>query len=173
MALESKEAYDKALIFNGDNYDYWKDCMCIHMTSRDKELWNVIVTGPFIPTRTDANGIVTLKPKNKWTTDEERKWSYDLKARNILISSLGIDEYFRISNCRSAKNMWDTLEIAHEGNNDVKQSKINSLTQEFELFRMKVGETISDMQKRFTYFTNRLHICLINRFQMKQVLIKY
>jgi hypothetical protein len=86
MALESKEAYDKALIFNGDNYDYWKDCMCIHMTSRDKELWNVIATGPFIPTRTDANDIVTLKPENKWTTDEERMWSYDLKVRNILIS---------------------------------------------------------------------------------------
>jgi hypothetical protein len=44
-----------------------------------------------------------------------------LKVRNILISSLGIDEYYRISNCRSAKDMWDTLDIAPEGNNDVKQ----------------------------------------------------
>jgi hypothetical protein len=54
--------------------------------------------------------------------------------------------------------MWDTLEIAHEGTNDVKQSKINVLTQEFEFFRIKDGETISDMQKRFIYLTNRLHM---------------
>jgi hypothetical protein len=106
----------------------------------------------------DANGIVTPKPENEWTTYEERKWSYDWKARTILISSLGVDEYYRISNCRSVKDMWDTLEIAHEGTNDVKQSKINVLTQEFEFFRIKDGETISDMQKRFIYLTNRLHM---------------
>jgi hypothetical protein len=38
-----------------------------------------------------------------------------------------------------------TLEVAHEGTNVVKQSKINPLTQEFGLFNMSDGEAKSDM----------------------------
>ena len=53
--------------------------------------------------------------------------------------------------------MWDALEVSHEGTNEVKQARINTLNQEFELFRMKHGETIADMQKRFTQLINRLN----------------
>ena len=53
--------------------------------------------------------------------------------------------------------MWDALEVAHEGTTEVKHSRINTLNQEFELFRMKQGETISDMQKRFVHLTGRLN----------------
>lgn len=51
----------------------------------------------------------------------------------------------------------DSLQVAHEGTNEVKQTRINTLNQEFELFHMKHGETISDMQKRFTHLVNRLN----------------
>ncbi len=47
--------------------------------------------------------------------------------------------------------MWDTLQVTHEGTNDVKRSRINTLTHEYELFRMNQNETIQDMQKRFTH----------------------
>ena len=26
-----------------------------------------------------------------------------------------MDEYFRVSNCKNAKEMWDTLQVTHEG----------------------------------------------------------
>ena len=39
---------------------------------------------------------------------------YNLKAKNIITSALGMDEYFRVSNCKSAKDMWDTLQVTHE-----------------------------------------------------------
>jgi hypothetical protein len=53
--------------------------------------------------------------------------------------------------------MWDTLVTHFEGTNDVKISKINTLTQEFELFHMLDGESIEDMQQRFIKITNKLH----------------
>ena len=53
--------------------------------------------------------------------------------------------------------MWDSLQITHEGTNDVKLARINTLTQEFDLFHMKDGETIADMQKRFSHLINRLN----------------
>ena len=81
---------------------------------------------------------------------------YNLKAKNIITSALGMDEYFRVSNCKSAKDMWDTLQVTHEGTTDVKRSRINTLTHEYELFRMKTNESIQDMQKRFTHIVNHL-----------------
>ena len=52
--------------------------------------------------------------------------------------------------------MWDALQVTHEGTNDVKRSRINILTHEYELFRMYQYETIQDMKKRFTHIVNHL-----------------
>ena len=81
---------------------------------------------------------------------------YKLKVRNIIKSTLDMDEYFRVSNYKNAKEMWDTLQVTHEGTTDVKRSRINTLTHEYELFRMNQNETIQDMQKRFTHIVNHL-----------------
>ena len=65
-------------------------------------------------------------------------------------------DYFRVSNCKNAKDMWDTLQVTHEGTTNVKRSRINTLTHEYKLFRMNTNESIQDMQKRFTYIINHL-----------------
>ena len=67
-----------------------------------------------------------------------------------------MDEYFRVSNCKNAKEMWDTLQVTHEGTTNVKRFRIKTLTHEYELFRMNQNETIQDMQKRFTHIVNHL-----------------
>ncbi|KAK2422403.1 gag-protease polyprotein [Trifolium repens] len=157
MASAPKGAYNRAPIFNGDHFDYWKSSMRIHINSFDGEVWNAIENGPFVPTITDLNGVVTNKPMTQWTDDEKKKVNYDAKAQNILISSLGIEQFYHVSHCSTAKEMWDTLVTHFEGTNEVKISKINTLTQEFELFHMQDGETIADMQQRFVKITNKLH----------------
>ena len=52
--------------------------------------------------------------------------------------------------------MWNTLQVTHEGTTDVKRSRINTLTHEYELFRMNQNEIIQEMQKRFTHIVNHL-----------------
>ena len=47
--------------------------------------------------------------------DEKRRVQYNLKTKNIISSALGMDEYFRVSNCKSAKEMWGTLQVTYEG----------------------------------------------------------
>ena len=54
------------------------------------------------------------------------------------------------------EELWDTLQVTHEGTTDVKRSRINTVTHEYELFRMNQNETIQDMQKRFTHIVNHL-----------------
>ena len=47
---------------------------------------------------------------------------YDCVVKNIITSTLKLDEFFRVSQCSSAKEMWDILEVTHEGTTDVKKS---------------------------------------------------
>ena len=102
-------------------------------------------------------GAVVPKPKAQWDEKDEKNYDYDWKAKNILISALGVDDYFLVSHCATAKAMWQALQVTHEGTNNVKLERINTLTQEFDLFHMKHGETITDMQKIFSHIINRLH----------------
>jgi len=43
--------------------------------------------------------------------------------------------------------MWDTFQVTHEGTTDVKRSRIDTLTHEYELFIMNQNVTIQDMKK--------------------------
>ncbi|VFQ70619.1 unnamed protein product [Cuscuta campestris] len=59
--------------------------------------------------------------------------------------------------CTTAKEMWDKLEVTYEGTDQVREAKIDFLTQEYEMFRMKEGEKIDDMFDRFSKIINDLH----------------
>ena len=96
------------------------------------------------------------KPREQWDEDERRRVQYNLKAKNIITFALGMDGYFRVLNCKNEKEMWDTLQVTHEGTIDDKRSRTNTLTHEYELFKMNQYETIQDMQKRFTHIVNHL-----------------
>ena len=131
--------------------------MRVHITSVDRKIWKVIENGPMEITMTNKDNVTIPKPEALWDENDEKNYAYDWKGRNMLIAALGVDEYFRVSHCTTAKAMWDALQIAHEGTNDVKLARTNTLTQEFDLFHMKHGETITDMQKIFSHIINRLH----------------
>jgi len=61
--------------------------------------------------------------------------------------------------------------VTHEGTDDVKRARKNSLVQEYEMFRMQQGETIYDVQKRFTHIVNHL-IGLGKTFDIDELNIK-
>ena len=61
MAIEPKGAYNRAPIFTGENYDYQKAFIRIHINPYDKGVWDAIINGPTQITVTDANGVVTPK----------------------------------------------------------------------------------------------------------------
>jgi len=67
--------------------------------------------------------------------------------------------------------MWDTLEVIHEGTNDVKRVRKHTLIQEYEMFRMLKGESFAEVQKRFTHIINHL-MSLGNFFDKEELNIK-
>jgi len=135
-------------LFCGVNYQFWKVRMKIFVESIDKGIWNAIKNGPFIPMVEDEK-FISKKPWSQWTEQESKKAQYDCIAKNIITFALSSDEFFRVSQCESAKEMWDTLEVTHEGTNDVKRARKHNLIQEYEMFKMQKGKTIVEVQKRF------------------------
>jgi len=129
--------------------------MQIFLESVDKGTWDAVLKRPFVPVNI-INEVHELKSFAQWTGDENRRAQYDVKARNIISSALTLDEFYRISVCTSAREMWEILRVTHEGTDDVKRARKNSLIQEYEMFHMKLGKTIYDVQKRFTHIVNHL-----------------
>ena len=129
--------------------------MQIFIVSIDKGIWDTIVNGPYTRKCVVENKQVE-KPWSEWTDEERRRVQYDCNAKNITTSSLSMDEFFRVSQCKSAKEMWDVLEVTHEGTNEVKRARKHALIQEYELFKMEKGESIAEVQKRFTHIVNHL-----------------
>ena len=103
-----------------------------------------------------AGNTTREKPREQWDEEEKKLVQSNLKAKNIITFALKMNDYFRLSNCKNAKEMWDTLQVTHEGTTYVKRSRINTLTHEYKLFRMNQNETIQDMQKKFTHIVNHL-----------------
>ncbi|XP_068499214.1 uncharacterized protein [Phaseolus vulgaris] len=117
--------------------------MKIFLESLDKGIWDAIENGPFIPT-IEKDNVSIEKPWSQWT---------------------------EVSQCALAKEMWDILEVTHEGTNDVKRARNHTPIQEYEIFRMLKGETIAEVQKRFTHIVNHL-ISLGKTFAKEELDIK-
>ncbi|GAV84006.1 DUF4219 domain-containing protein [Cephalotus follicularis] len=96
--------------FDENNYSFWKTRINIFLQSLDYQLWNTIVNGPMMPTRT-VEGVVSLKPKDEFNDNDFRILQLNSKAKHVLFCAIGPNEFNRISSCDSAKQMWDLLEI--------------------------------------------------------------
>jgi len=157
-------------LFCGVNYQFWKVRMKIFIHLTDKGIWESIENGHFVP-QVKKDDVLVDKPSSEWTEAESKKVKFNWIAKNIIISALRCDEFFRVSQCNTTKEMWDILEVTHGGTNDVKRVRKHALIQEYELFIMQKGESICDVQKRFSHIVNHL-MSLDKKFDEEDLNIK-
>ena len=154
-SLAEGQSTNRPPLFNGSNYTYWKARMKIFIQALDYDMWSIIVNGPHTPTKI-IDGEESTKSEREWDEVDKKLAQLNAKAMNVLYCSLDANEFNRISTCASAKEIWDRLEVTHEGTNQVKESKINMLVHKYELFKMEHDESITAMFTRFTDIINGL-----------------
>ena len=98
-----------------------------------------------------------LKELSEYDEEDERKLSLNGRAMNILYCALDMNKFNRIIFCTSAQAIWCQLKVVHEGTSSVKETKINHLVCEYELFEIKDDESISSMYTRFMDIINYLN----------------
>jgi hypothetical protein len=141
-------------LFEGDDYYYWKDKMELFLRSQDNNMWSVIEIGEYTPLTKDTN---TAKPQAEWTTTEADRVLLNTKAKLFIKCALCREEYDRIMECKTAQEMWNTLQTHHEGTSRIKETRIDIGVRKFELFEMQEDETVDQMYGRFTVIINELN----------------
>ncbi|VFQ93899.1 unnamed protein product [Cuscuta campestris] len=143
-------------LFDGTNYTYWKERMRIYIRSTKFQLWLVIKNGEETSMKKVDEKLIP-KTEDEFDAEDIKKVENCAKAINMLYCAVNPDDYRKISCCTTTKEMWDKLEVTYEGTDQVQEAKIDFLTQEYEMFRMKEHEKIDDMFDRFSKIVNDVH----------------
>jgi hypothetical protein len=105
--------------------------MWYHLTSLHKSIWDVIEFGVQVPSVGDED----------YDEDEVAQIQhFNSQATTILLASLSQEEYNKVQGLKSAKEIWDTLKTAHEGDEVTKITKRETI--EGELGRFLSGTII-------------------------------
>ncbi|GJW86025.1 zf-CCHC domain-containing protein [Tanacetum coccineum] len=137
-------------LFESDGFIYWKNRFETYVKSKDLDLWHVITFGDFPPIQ---NNLETKKdeivPFDKQNDEFKKKLAKNNEAKMVIDNALPHKEYERIFMCKTAKEIWDTLLITHQGNSQVKDNKIDHLVQQYEQFTIPEEESIDNAFARF------------------------
>ncbi|KAL5554552.1 hypothetical protein UlMin_041953 [Ulmus minor] len=156
-------------LLEGMNYLIWKTKMRSFLCSLDDDVWFSILEGYKIPAEVTEQGSIP-KSRSKWTVQEKRDSNMNSKALNALFCGVDDLNFRYIQNCKIAKEAWDKLEVAHEGTDGVKRSKLQMLTSQFESIRMEKGEKIADFNAKLIDITNRS--CLLGEEYIESKIVR-
>ncbi|GJZ33419.1 hypothetical protein Tco_0578855 [Tanacetum coccineum] len=160
-------------LFESDGFIYWKNRFETYVKSKDLDLWHVITDGDFPPIQnnpeTKKDEIV---PFHKQNDDLKKKLAKNNEAKMVIYNALPRKEYERIFMCQTAKEIWDTLLITHQGNNQVKANKIDLLVQQYEQFMIPEEESIDNAFAKFNTIITSLK-ALDESFSSKNCVRKF
>ncbi|XP_072087328.1 uncharacterized protein [Arachis hypogaea] len=88
----------------------------------------------------------------------------------MLNCAISFEKYQKVSRCKTRKEIWDKLQVTYEGTTQVKETMIDILSKEYEIFSMKEGELIDDIFERLSIIINSLDAIRITHSE--QVLVR-
>ena len=133
-------------------FNKWKKRMLCYLTGMEPYYITLITVGPFVPMT--AEGLA--KPDAQWTPDERRVVNQDQRLKSIIISCLPDDVMESVINCATAKQTWDDLVHSFEGPSDTKENRVMDLKLEYNTFRAKDSESLSETYTRYKTLINEL-----------------
>ncbi|GJR03598.1 retrovirus-related pol polyprotein from transposon TNT 1-94 [Tanacetum coccineum] len=137
-------------LFESDSFIYWKNRFETYVKSKDLDLWHVITNGDFQPIQQNPKTkLDEVIPFEKQSDDLKKKLAKNNEAKMVIYNALPRKEYERIFMCNTAKEIWKTLLITHQGNSQVKDNKIDLLVQQYEQFVISEDESIDSAFARF------------------------
>ncbi|GKE41149.1 hypothetical protein Tco_1464554 [Tanacetum coccineum] len=96
------------------------------------------------------------KSKSQWTPDERRVVVQDQRLKSIIMPCLLDDIMEFVISCVSAKETWSDLVHSFEGPLDTKKNRIMDLKLEYQTFRAKSTESLSQTYTRYKTLLNEL-----------------
>ncbi|MHC6131854.1 retrotransposon gag domain-containing protein, partial [Serratia marcescens] len=123
----SKVIGSKVPMFDGKNYMVWAERMKVHIQAISIEVWLTVEKG-YTPysTADDYNP----------TPLDIKKANFNSRAKNAILSGLEDKEAVKVFGLSTAKEMWDKLKSAYEGDKHIKEARLQVLRLRFEQLKM-------------------------------------
>jgi hypothetical protein len=151
MASTSNLGKTQGPVLVGKNYEFWSLRMKTFL--QVQECWEPVENGFSEPDQATLQAM-TNGQRNQLA--ELRK--KENKAKFWIQSSVDDSIFPKITRASSAKQAWDILELAYQGNDKVKTVKLQTLRREFETLKMKEEENIDQFMTRVMGVVNQLRI---------------
>ncbi|GJS15183.1 hypothetical protein Tco_0409655 [Tanacetum coccineum] len=144
------QSMERPPLFEANCFIYWKNRFETYVMSKDIDLWHIIVYGDYKPTiKNKDSGKEEVIPYEKLKEIHKKMISKNDEAKMVLYNALPKKEYERIFMCKTAKDVWNSLIITHQGNKQVKDNTIDLFVQKYEEFAISDDETIDCVFARF------------------------
>ncbi|CAM8968990.1 unnamed protein product [Rhodiola kirilowii] len=154
MTLKEGQSITRPPLLEGSNYATWKPVMRSFLKSLDEKAWKAVLKGWTEPMMNNLTGEPISKPEALWTEEEDKASMGNSKAMNAIFSAVDEKVMKLIINCEVAKEAWDILQIAFEGTDKVRNSRMQAVTTRFEEMKMKESETITEYNTRVLELSN-------------------
>ena len=115
---------DRPPLFDGTNYKLWSIRMSTFIKAYDYEVWDVIMDGSFVPSKSSnaRRKKKVAKERSEWSKEDKMKVQVNFKAMNVLHCALSQSMFEQISTCSNAKEIWEKLKEDYSTPN-VEESK--------------------------------------------------
>jgi hypothetical protein len=133
--------------FDGEDYCIWSDKIRHHLTSLHTSICDIVEFGAQVPNvgdeDYDSNEVAQIR-------------HFDSQATTILLASLCREEYNKVQGLKSAKEIWDVLKTAHEGDEVTKITKRETVKGELDRFILHQREEPQAMYNRLKTLVNQV-----------------
>ncbi|GJQ99902.1 retrovirus-related pol polyprotein from transposon TNT 1-94 [Tanacetum coccineum] len=150
--------------FDKEDLTNWKVRFLVFLDGLEHCLLKTLEDRPFVPMSSLSTTENPLpKRQNQWSNAESRLGNQDKRLKSIIISCLPNDVIKSVIKCKTAKEMWNDLILAHEGPSDIRDTKIAALRLKFNAFKSLEGEKVMGTFTRLK--------CLLNYLENNRVTI--
>jgi hypothetical protein len=129
MTSDEGTSINKPPLFDGTNFALWKVRMRTYLMDLGADVWDVVETG-------------YIKPVVLASKDDNFEFSFNSKGMNAILNGLAEAEFVKVMHLQTSKEMWDKLIRNYEGNEKVKDAKLQTFRLKFEQLKMNEDETV-------------------------------
>ncbi|GJS65392.1 hypothetical protein Tco_0679956 [Tanacetum coccineum] len=143
--------------FDKEDFMSWKVRFLVFRDGLEPYLLKTLEDRPSVPMSslyTTDNPLP--KRQNQWSNAESRLANQDKRLKSIIISCLPNDVMKSVIKCKTAKEMWNDLILAHEGPSDTRDTKMTTLRLKFNAFKSLEGEKVMGTFTRLKCLLNDL-----------------
>ena len=159
----SKYESIKIPVLKRTEYTTWRVRMLMYLEATDPSYLDRINEGPYIPKRLVSQTETVPehyvpKVKSEYSQEEKAEILKEAKVKNILHNSLDAVMSNRVIACKTAKEIWDTLETQCQGTKAIKKNRRGLLIQAYEQFDYRNNESLTEIYDRFLALLNELSL---------------